>query len=228
MKKVSILISTIILVALSCMSCSKNNDSFVIQENSTLKENITIIRDAFTTKLNSLGLSTTNIPAIIIQNTPAMISYGPEGLTVPDWQTLDNGPKTMFNSWTDQANGGFTGEEFFKKSFNWFFVVHELGHYVQNLKGTENGPSQYQTELTANKIAIAYWKQKDPEGLKAYMIWLNKVLQVIPVPTGTSEAYYNANYIAQTANNNFNGYFQFFFVQQACLDIDTLNLSDFL
>ncbi|PIE50947.1 MAG: hypothetical protein CSA38_00720 [Flavobacteriales bacterium] len=227
MKKLSILISMFAFLFLS--SRRKDETGNITSENNpALTAKITLIRDAFTAKLNSLGFQTPNTPKIIIKNTPAIISYGPEGLTIPNWETLGTEEKNTFNSWASQTDKGFTGEAFFKKSFNWFFVVHELGHYVQNLKGTENGPSQYQTELTANKIAIAYWKEQDLDGLNAYMDWVNAILNVIPQPNGTSQEYYNAHYIAETANINFNGYFQFYFVQQAYLDIETLKLSDFL
>ncbi|QZE13537.1 hypothetical protein K4L44_13270 [Halosquirtibacter laminarini] len=228
MKKIlKIVTLTVLTVTLfACTSCNK--DKTVLIDNPELKKEIETIRDPFVKKINSLGLETPNVPIVRIANTPAMITYGSEGLTVPEWKTLEEKQKTKFNNWADQAVGSFSGEQYFKKSFNWFLVIHELGHYVQDLKGTMNNMSDYKKEFQANQIAVAYWKEVDRQALDEYIVWVNAILKVIPAPKDTSESYYNANIEAETSNNDFNGYFQFYFIQQAYLKVENLKLADFL
>ncbi|SMX40146.1 ImmA/IrrE family metallo-endopeptidase [Octadecabacter ascidiaceicola] len=193
-----------------------------------LKAEIEAIRDAFISDVRSLDFPASSPPEVIIESTPAMMTYGDEGLTAPDWDTLPAEVVTQMNNWANSADGTFTGRQYFEKTFNWFLVVHELGHYVQDVNGTGDQLSHYEREFQANQIAVAYWKRNHRSELDDYIAWVRAVLPVISAPESTTPEYYNANLYSGTNDNDFNGYFQFYFILTAYDQIDDLNLADLL
>ena len=149
-------------------------------------------------------------------------------LTAPTWKTLNDDYKEMFNNWAENANGDFTGEQFFRKTFNWFLVIHELGHYIQFVKGTEETDDHYSSESEANNIAVSYWKINHREELDKYMIMVNDIIEILPVPEDTTAEYFNANYDNIGDKPEIYGYFQFFFIIESYNNIDSQELSSFL
>jgi len=215
-----------LLIATLLFACTKEENEPVIN-NPTLQAEIEAIRDGFITEINTLGFTTTNIPTIIIQNTPSLMSFGDDSLIAPEWETLDSNNKMLFNSWATAAEGDFTGEDFFRKTFNWFLVIHELGHYVQSVKGSETDDF-YNGEKEANDIAVAYWKNANRTELDAYKEMLENILAILPVPEDTSSQYFNANYDSLGAIPEVYGYFQFTFILQSYENMDNLELINFL
>ena len=216
----------IITLVVTLISCSKSDEDVISSEEQVLRTEIKKIQDNFITELNALGFNTPNVPAIKIENTPSLVFFGGTSITVPIWETLNEQNKDLFNDWAETANAGFTGEEFFRKTFNWFLVIHELGHYVQQVKNTTK--DDYGFEVEANEIAIAYWKINNREALDAYITILTQVFATLPVPQNTSRTYFNSNYETIGDNPEVYGYFQFKFIIEAYNVIDSLELNTYL
>ena len=77
----------------------------------------------------------------------------------------------------------------------WVFI-HELGHCWQACTGAKAHRTRYQLEYDANRIAAAYWHERDPEIVQ----YLQRIFRSVaaspsPVPAGQTAAdYFNENY----------------------------------
>ena len=88
-----------------------------------------------------------------------------------------------------------TGEKFFQMAvYQWIFV-HELGHWWRACQHETAEP--YESEKGANRLATAYWRDRDP----AFYTFMLSVFQGVldhqpsPVPPGRQkEQYLNENY----------------------------------
>ena len=72
-----------------------------------------------------------------------------------------------------------------------------MGHWVQACKQASFERNPYGLKLGANRLAGAYWREKDPELLVHMRAIFDGVLQHAPnpVPEGQDvEPYFNANY----------------------------------
>jgi hypothetical protein len=216
---------TILLMVsvLTLTNCSEDE----LSESEALKQEIITIRDNFISELDMLGLFTSNVPLVSIRNLSGLVTFDAVYLTVPEWKGLSTSEKDLYNSWANQAADNFTGEQFFKKTYNWFMVVNELGHYVQSITDISTNGS-YATKFEARNIAVAFWKIDNREELDSYMVMLNAVLDILPAPENTTETYYNTNFYSIVTDPVMNTYFQFLFIRNSYDNIDNLELNMFL
>ena len=157
------------------------------------------------------GFSLPSIPKIKIQTEPFLIKLDRPNNTiiVPYWDDLTNDQKEIIKSWR-----GENAEEFFVLMFNWFFIAHELSHYINPM---DHDLNPYQCEREANEVAVTFFR-KNPENFEKLDFIkksLTKVLEILPkIDFGNmSEAeYFNTNYQKIGSNPNVYGYFQFKFI----------------
>ncbi|MGB8357988.1 MAG: hypothetical protein WCD55_05165 [Bacteroidales bacterium] len=157
------------------------------------------------------GFSLPSIPKIKIQTEPFLIKLDRPNNTiiVPYWDDLTNDQKEIIKSWR-----GENAEEFFVLMFNWFFIAHELSHYINPM---DHDLNPYQCEREANEVAVTFFRRNPENFEKLDFIKksLTKVLEILPkIDFGNmSEAeYFNANYQKIGSNPNVYGYFQFKFI----------------
>jgi hypothetical protein len=157
------------------------------------------------------GVSLPSIPKVRIQTEPSLVRIDRpnNAIIIPYWDDLTNDQKEIFKSWRSE-----NAEEFFVLMFNWFFIPHEMGHFINPMIHDLN---PYQCEQEANEVAVTFFR-RNPENLgKLDFIQrsLTKVLEILPkIDFGNlSEAeYFNANYQKMGSNPNVYGYFQFKFI----------------
>lgn len=234
MKKI-ILISLAIL-GLIVANCSKESSSTIDEEcivtettintveANKLKLSLDTIFNGFIEALKANNVQIPYEPELAISNTSDLIYFsGTERcgkVIAPLWETLPTDQKSSLQTWV--AGSSYTAEQFFRANFNKFLVIHELGHYVQAIK--KRSLTSWDSELEANKFAIAYWKQKDQQWVNNFINEIKIIKTNLPIPTNTSIAYFNQNY--GSFNTEEYGYFQFNFYIMAFNS--NPNLSDLL
>jgi hypothetical protein len=158
----------------------------------------TALRDDYIGKITLLGL-TPSLPApkIILDNPRSWGNYDDSANTIHtcDWSTLAPEQRAVFANFAKMQGDGVTAERFFQLAvYQWIFV-HELSHYWRHCQHITASP--YENEKAANRLATAYWRERDPS---VYQFML-KVFQAVvahqpsPVPPGLAkEKYLDDNY----------------------------------
>ncbi len=198
---------------------------FPSEEAKVVNNNISKIRDKFLMTVEKEGYKNPYTPQVIVAFTPVLMAFNGDhesGLLVaPVWEDTPNEMKIMMNSWMEQTKSHFTGEEFFKKNFNWFLVPHELGHFVQTTQevGAIDENDLWAGELYANKVAIAFWLQQGMEKeLEEFITETTKVKELLgsPAPEGVDEKkFFNENYGELSEDPTKYGYYQFLLYKEA-------------
>jgi hypothetical protein len=214
-----------ILISFFCIACLlpyyASGQSALIkhyESKEALETDANKIINDFELFIKESGYSLSSVPKAKIQTEPSLIRLDRTNNTIiiPFWGDLSNEQIEIFKSWR-----GENAEEFFILMFNWFFIPHEMGHYINPMIHDLN---PYQCELEANEVAIAFLKRK-PENLdKLHFIKesLKVILEILPkIDFGslTEAEYFNANYKNMGSNPNVYGYFQLKFI------LDILNNS---
>jgi hypothetical protein len=143
-------------------------------------------------------------------NTTPMISYTyNDGVHEARFDELPPPIKSIFETWADATSDQKSGATLFSDMFYKFFFVHELGHWTtaQILDARHDADKQtainnvennhWATELETNRIAVAWWREKDPAYLAKLVADFRKIQTTIPnpVPAGQGmQAYFAANY----------------------------------
>jgi hypothetical protein len=136
-------------------------------------------------------------PKIVMDNPRSFGNYDSETniLHTGDWKTLPSQLRDLFSNAAKSMGNGMSGETYFELSVHQWIFVHELGHWWRACQHQTAGP--YENEKAANRIATAYWRERDP----AFYDFKLKGFQGIvdnrpsPVPAGQpKEKYLDENY----------------------------------
>lgn len=154
------------------------------------------LRDNFIGQIEAMGYHPSlKPPEIIMDNPPSYGSYddATNTLHTSDWNTLPDQDKAVFVK--GGKTFGYSGEIYFESSAHRWIFIHELGHWWRACQHQTADP--YSSEMAANRIDIAYWRETDT----AYSAFSRKkfenYLKVIPdpVPPGQDkQKYLNDNY----------------------------------
>jgi hypothetical protein len=168
----------------------KSQDSIVERQSA--------LRDDYIHKIKVLGLAPSlDPPAIVVNNPRSWGNYKDSANTIEtcDWKTLAPEQRAVFANFADKTGHGMTAEKFFQLAvYQWIFV-HELGHWWRACQHQTAEP--YEEEKAANRLASAYWRERDPS---FYQFMLSVFKAVVdhgpsPVPPGQAkEKYLNDNY----------------------------------
>ena len=176
-----------------------------------LESDVTKIIKGFDLYMRDMSIEPPYIPTVIIQTGPFLIKWDEpnKGIILPFWDELYDEQKELFKTLK-----GEYAEAFFISLFNWFFVPHELGHFI-NPMGDSLSP--YNRERAANEFAVAFYisQTENQEKLDYIEKSLPEVLERLPkIDFGnlTEEEYFNKNYTNLGSNPNVYGYFQFKFI----------------
>ncbi len=150
-------------------------------------------------------------PSIVVDSRPQLSMYTRTDNTVhaSRWEEASPDAQEVFARWAGYA-GDRTAKQLFDEMFHRFFFVHELAHWLQ-VQAKRDSDDVYGFELEANRLTVAYWREKDPEYLTAVVSRLRRINEALtsPVPAGqVAEAYFNANYRNLGSNPNVYGWFQ--------------------
>ncbi|HTB98173.1 MAG TPA: hypothetical protein VK716_14270 [Terracidiphilus sp.] len=167
---------------------------------SATRTQVESVRDEFVQATSAAGQRCSIAkPKIVVADVASLGSYDPETntLTTPAWEQLTDKERGVFY----HALGPETPEaaarlEFETAAHHWI-LIHEMGHWWQACRGARKGNGHYAIELGADRIAAAYWQERDMQ-LIAHQraVFVNIVNNFpSPVPAGqNSETYFNANY----------------------------------
>ena len=148
-----------------------------------------------------------------IKTSSALIFYS-EGMNgraicpavvAPAWEQATDDQRTLFNllasnasAYSNHSGSAFNGEQFFGETFNWFFLFHEVGHYMQFIRTVrDSAPGAgdlYFREKEANEFALAFLKNNYRPRLDAYITNLRSIFETLPVPPNTNRTFFNDNY----------------------------------
>ena len=138
-------------------------------------------------------------PTILVVNVPSFGNYDPQSNTLetPAWEQLTDDERGRFYrllgpGTTEAAARG----EFETGAHHWVFV-HEMGHWWQACRGVVNRDQHYAVEFGANRIAAAYWQERDPQVIAHQRAVFERLLKRSPSPVGEAqdiESYFDANY----------------------------------
>ena len=165
-------------------------DSIVVRQ--------TALRDDYVNKVKALGLTPSLVPPpVVVSNPPSWGNYDDSANIIEtcNWQTLPQEGKAVFENFAVMHGDGMTGERFFQLSvYQWIFV-HEVSHWWRKCQHMES--SHYEEEKAANRLATAYWRDRDPAFYQFMLSVFKGVLahRPSPVPAGVSkESYFNEHY----------------------------------
>ena len=160
---------------------------------------LTMLRDDFISQIKAEGFQPSlPAPAIVFDNPPAFGRYDDEKniLHIAEWRSLPPDQQGRFSRLAAVMGGEKTGEQMFEESiYHWVFV-HELSHWWQACEH-RTAENRYSIEYGANRIAAAYWRQKDPPLMKRTEQRMFMVRDALPdpVPEGQAkEKYFNENF----------------------------------
>ena len=158
------------------------------------------LRDDFVKATRATGVTCSIAPpTIVVEDVPTYGSYDPDRntLTTSTWDQLTEAEKGGFY----RLAGAGAVEDAARKEFevgahHWVFV-HELGHWWEQCRHVSEEGNHYAYESGANRVAAAYWRERDPSVIAHQRAVFTLVLSRLPnpVPEGQSaEAYFNAHY----------------------------------
>lgn len=216
----------ILLLFVGCAKISGAQNLFnPYQSKEKLQADVeTVIKD-FNLFMKEKGVEVSFTPGVKIDTKPFLIKWDQAGkrIILPHWDELLDEQKALFKEWRAED-----AEQFFTSMFNWFFVPHELGHFVE-INFNKNELSRYREEVAANEFAIAFLLQKKENRDKLEYIkkTLTEVLEILPpvdMKGMTEEAYFNSS-PQQLMNPNVYGYFQFSMILRILEKPDAIDLS---
>ncbi len=161
---------------------------------------MTALRDQYVAQLKADGFTCPIAPPkILVEDVPSLGQYQDETNTLrtSDFSLLNPQERAFMESLAGPGASEAEMRVVFEKAAHQWIFVHEFGHWWQACQGFIPTHSHYQVESGANRIAMAYWREKDPSVVALMMRLFRQVLAQMPspVPAGqTVEGYFNANY----------------------------------
>ena len=156
-------------------------------------------RDAFIDRIGEDGFyCRLPAPAVVVADTPLFGEYekNTDNLVTPDWKQLKPDETAIF---TQLAGPGGTDDQaralFDVEAHHWILIV-ETVRWWEACKELTLKLTPYQAELQAARVALAYWREKDPD----VVTQLDSIRETLdkgpsPVPEGQDfPTYFNQHY----------------------------------
>ncbi len=167
----------------------------------TTRVKMTALRDAFVKATVDAGFKCSIAPPeIVVEDVPSFGNYDPKTnvLKTSSWELLSEEEKAGFFQLTARSGGGEAAAraEFEMGAHHWVFV-HELGHWWEACRGVPDTSEAYGYEAGANRIAAAYWRERDALVIAHQKAVFEMVLAHFPAPAlggQSAEAYFDAHY----------------------------------
>ena len=118
-------------------------------------------------------------------------------VTVSEWDKIPREERGFFAMLAGKGASVDSARQTFETVVHKFVFVHELGHWTQVCRGWSSHKGHYTTELDANRVAVAYWREVDPSVLKVMTRCFEPFVASMPspCPAGQDERkYFDANY----------------------------------
>jgi hypothetical protein len=190
------------VVSLSHEMQSQSSDSTAAAQapsNDALRAQLTMLRDSFVDAIQAAGFKPSiDPPQIALDNPPSFGRYdsGSNLLHIASWATLEPAGEARFTRLKALLNDPRSPEEIFDDSVHRWIFIHELGHWWQSCQHKDEG-ERYAVEYGANRIAVAYWRMKDPAYMQQRTEHFRAIVNLIPNPLPDSqskEKYFNEHF----------------------------------
>ncbi|KPF64283.1 hypothetical protein IP79_06010 [Porphyrobacter sp. AAP60] len=195
-----------------------------------LASDVQLIGANFAAAYNRCGARPSFLPNLKVETHPALISYEPSDRTVRVSRYSELPPELqgLMTGWAEAA-GMEDSQTLFVDVFNSLLVPHELGHWAQHVSGRLAGLDRWESELEANRIAIAFWRIHETTGgalparIDAFTGFLGRLPN--PVPDGQDpRAFFNDNY--ETLDSMQYGWFQGALMQEAWTNPENVSFCE--
>lgn len=159
------------------------------------------IRDRFMAEVRRCGVAPTFEPGVVVKTHPLVVAYfqSDRAAHLSRWADMPPPIQGMIEAWAADGSLKLGGEAQFVEIFNSLLLPHELGHYLQDMSGRWGKLDRWESEVEANRIAIAFWSLKPgdaadlPNRIENFSGFLEKLPS--PVPEGVQPRdYFNSNY----------------------------------
>ena len=162
-------------------------------------------------KVHVPGYPTFPPPKVMLDAGTAVsfFSYGDETAHEAQFADLPPPMQELWNNWAADTTDEPTGKVLFDDMFHRFFFVHELGHWMasQVIAGLPDSQMtvvakneaghKWEGEVAANRIAVAWYREHDPQYLEKLIKDFRSIQAHLPnpVPAGIDEkTYFTDNY----------------------------------
>ncbi len=137
--------------------------------------------NTFLDRLEAMGIELPYRPQVRDWTRPSLISWREtaRAVAVPTWSEV---PEKMRGLFEVMAPPG-RAKLLFDEAFRWFFVPHELAHFLQSEFGRTRGHSR--RERLASDVAVAWWRTQ-PHGadrLRQFSRLVDHAIAALPDPT---------------------------------------------
>ena len=191
------------------------------------------IRDRFMAAVKACGVVPAFQPGIVVETHPGVVAYFEKDRSahLSRWADMPPPIREMMEAWAANGPLGLNGEAHFAEIFNSLLLPHELGHYLQSMSGRWDGMDRWESEVEANRIAIAFWSldpveaKRLPNRIENFTAFLEKLPS--PVPKGMAPRdYFNANYEKLGNDAKAYGWYQGAFMRTAWNERAETNFCD--
>jgi hypothetical protein len=157
------------------------------------------VRDKFIDRIGEDGFyCRLPAPALVVADTPLFGEYEKNTDTIvsPDWTQLTPAEKAIF---TDIATAESTladAEKVFEMEAHHWILIVETVRWWEACKQLTLKLTPYQAELQATRVALAYWRETDPD-LVAQLMKISDTLSKEPTrvpPEQDFPTYFNQHY----------------------------------
>ena len=228
------IVSVMAIVIMACTSSVAQQKWFTLYHDSVaLVNDANAISNRFINDVKRMKKDLTFGPEVIVNTQPNLVFYADNTVNLPLWEEVDPGIKGFFST---IAGSEADGEKIFGLMFNGFYLIHELGHALQDAIDPAELTGSYEHEYSANVIAMLYWKKVGrSEQLQECYEEVKKASARLrdPVPAGTEKEQYFTEQYYQAAQDPFvYAYMQFYqfieiYEDPAMPDFDTF-LKEYL
>ena len=161
---------------------------------------LTALRDAFGARIKADGFTCPIAPpVIVIDNVPSFGDYDETTnvLHTANWAELTAEQHGLFLQLAGPEADADSAHAAFEEAVHRWVFVHELGHWWQACRHANASHGNYQIEYGANRIALAYWREADPDFADRMLSVFHSFVAHVasPVPAGlATEPYFNTHY----------------------------------
>jgi len=139
------------------------------------------------------------------------------------WVDVPADMRATFNDWAAFTPDHHSGEHLYEDLFFKFFFLHEFGHWVNEQVVSQRHDAKaklarhnfernkWEDELNANRVAVAWWRERDPKFLERLVSDVRLILVHLPspVPAGADDKeYFSRNLGELVKDPNKYGWYQ--------------------
>jgi hypothetical protein len=159
---------------------------------------LTRLRAVFLKRIDEEGYALCPAPGIELADPPAFGRYLPERnvVLIASWSQLSVSERQAFEEMAQTLGGQAAARSVFENGTHRWVFVHELGHWWQACRHLTR-PESYAAENGANRIALAFWREREPRFAAGIVHGFAALLGSTPSPVPaaqSAQAYFDANF----------------------------------